>query len=69
MSLSEKRTQLKNRIHSALEKYGLICGQTELSDLFGKAGRQWMEGQTEVSEVTSQPRMWTDAKDDSMALW
>jgi transposase len=47
MSLSEKRTQLKNRIHSALEKYGLICGQTELSDLFGKAGRQWMEGQIE----------------------
>lgn len=47
MSLSAKRTQWKNRIHSALEKYGLICGQTELSDLFGKAGRQWMDGQVE----------------------
>ena len=40
MILSQERTRLKNRIHSALEKYGLICGQTELSDLFGKAGRQ-----------------------------
>lgn len=45
MALSQERTRLKNRIHSILEKYGLTCGQTEWSDLFGKGGRQWVERQ------------------------
>ena len=38
MMLVGQRTQLKNRVHSTLAKYGLSL--PEVSDLFGKAGRQ-----------------------------
>jgi len=38
MMLVGQRTQLKNRVHSTLAKYGLNL--PEVSDLFGRAGRQ-----------------------------
>lgn len=38
MMLVGQRTQLKNRVHSTLAKHGLKL--PEVSDLFGKAGRQ-----------------------------
>ena len=41
MVLSGQRTQLKNRIQSALSKYGLAM--SGFSDVFGKAGRQVMD--------------------------
>ena len=40
MVLSRQRTQLKNRIHATLAKYGLIV--EGVSDAFGKRGRQIM---------------------------
>jgi transposase len=39
MALVAQRTQLKNRIHATLAKYGL---SVEVSDLFGKKGRELM---------------------------
>jgi transposase len=39
MVFSQSRTRLKNRSHSVLAKYGLQ-GFTEVSDIFGKQGRQ-----------------------------
>jgi transposase len=42
MMLVGQRTQLKNRVHSTLAKYGLSL--PEVSDLFGKAGRQALSG-------------------------
>lgn len=54
MSLSQERTRVKNRIHSVLEKYGLTCGQTEWSDLFGKGGRAWVDRQ--VARLPDQTR-------------
>lgn len=41
MVLSRQRTQLKNRIHATLAKYGLSV--EGVSDLFGKRGRQVLE--------------------------
>jgi len=38
MVLSEQRTQLKNRVHATLSKYGYVVD--EVSDAFGKRGRQ-----------------------------
>jgi transposase len=37
------RTRLKNRIHSVLDKYGLQNDFEDISDIFGKAGRQRIE--------------------------
>lgn len=42
MVLVHQRTQLKNRIHATLDKYGLSV--SEVSDLFGRRGRQLLEG-------------------------
>jgi len=41
MALVGQRTQLKNRIHANLDKYGLSV--SGISDLFGRAGRQALE--------------------------
>src|SRR5215470_19200812 len=41
MMLSRQRTQLKNRVHATLSKYGY--GVDEVSDAFGKRGRQIIE--------------------------
>jgi transposase len=38
MVFSEQRTQLKNRVHATLSKYGYVVG--EVSDAFGKRGRE-----------------------------
>lgn len=43
MVLVRQRTQLKNRIHATLAKYALT--PTEVSDLFGKHGRAWVQQQ------------------------
>jgi len=40
MALVAQRTQLKNRVHATLAKYALSI---EMSDWFGKRGREWME--------------------------
>ncbi len=37
------RTQLKNRIHSVLDKYGLQDAFTDISDIFGKKGREQVQ--------------------------
>jgi transposase len=42
MTLVGQRTQLKNRIHATLDKYGIT--PPPVSDLFGKAGRQALAG-------------------------
>jgi len=42
MTLVGQRTQLKNRVHATLAKYGIT--PPEVSDLFGKAGRQALAG-------------------------
>jgi transposase len=42
MVLTRERTRLKNRIHATLAKYGLRSEET--SDLFGRRGRQWLQG-------------------------
>lgn len=47
MVLVQQRTQLKNRIHATLSKYGIPL--PEVSDLFGKRGRQ--ELQARVGEL------------------
>jgi transposase len=40
MVFSHERTKLKNRIHSVIDKYGLQHKFTDISDLYGKAGRE-----------------------------
>jgi transposase len=40
MVFSRQRTQLKNRIHSILDKYGLQNKFSDISDMFGKVGRK-----------------------------
>jgi len=40
MVFARQRTQLKNRMHSILDKYGLQNKFTAISDMFGKAGRK-----------------------------
>jgi transposase len=44
MALSRARTTFKNRIHATLAKYALAPGDDEISDLFSKKGRLWLEG-------------------------
>jgi transposase len=40
MVFGRERTRLKNRIHSVLDKYGLQDAFEDISDIFGKKGRQ-----------------------------
>jgi len=40
MVFGRERTRLKNRIHSVLDKYGLQDAFEQISDIFGKKGRQ-----------------------------
>src|SRR5437899_2190928 len=42
MVFSRQRTQLKNRVHATLAKYGFVV--EEASDAFGKKGRAIVEG-------------------------
>ena len=41
ITLVQTRTAFKCRVHALLEKAGI--GAPEVSDLFGKTGRQWLE--------------------------
>ena len=41
MVFSRQRTQLKNRVHATLSKYGYVVD--EVSDAFGKRGREIIE--------------------------
>jgi transposase len=43
MVFARERTKLKNRIHSVLAKYGLQDAFKDISDIFGKKGRQIVE--------------------------
>jgi transposase len=43
MVFARERTRLKNRMHSVLAKYGLQDAFEDISDIFGKKGRQIME--------------------------
>lgn len=40
-SLVRTRSQMKNKVHAAIDKYGL---QPKFSDIFGKAGTEWLSG-------------------------
>lgn len=40
MVFAHQRTKLKNRIHSVIDKYGLQNKFTDISDIFGKMGRE-----------------------------
>jgi transposase len=43
MVFAHQRTRLKNRIHSVIDKYGLQYKFTDISDTFGKAGREQLQ--------------------------
>jgi transposase len=43
MVFGRERTRLKNRIHSVLDKYGLQDAFGDISDIFGRKGRQVLE--------------------------
>jgi transposase len=43
MVFAHQRTRLKNRIHSVIDKYGLQQKFTDISDMFGKAGREQIQ--------------------------
>lgn len=47
LSLVKMRTMVKNKVHAIVDKYGYRC---EFSDMFGKAGTQWLRAQ-ELSEL------------------
>ena len=42
MIFTNLRTRLKNRIHSVIDKYGLHTDFADISDIFGKYGREQM---------------------------
>jgi transposase len=44
MVFARGRTRLKNRIHSVVDKYGLQDVFEDISDMFGKRGRELLEG-------------------------
>jgi len=46
MMLVAQRTSLKNRLHSTLDKYALSVLEEEVSDLFGKKGRELLKERT-----------------------
>lgn len=56
MVLVRQRTQLKNRIHASLAKYGVATG--EVSDLFGVRGRSLFE--EKLSQLPPQTRYATE---------
>jgi len=43
MVFAHQRTRLKNRIHSVIDKYGLQQKFTDISDMFGKEGRNLIQ--------------------------
>jgi transposase len=43
MVFAHQRTKLKNRIHSVIDKYGLQNKFIDISDIFGKRGRQMLQ--------------------------
>lgn len=43
MVFARERTRLKNRMHSVLDKYGLQDAFEDISDIFGKKGRQMVD--------------------------
>jgi len=47
LSLVQMRTMVKNKVHAIVDKYGYRC---ECSDMFGKAGIQWLKAQ-ETNEI------------------
>lgn len=47
LSLVQMRTMVKNKVHAIVDKYGYRC---EYSDMFGKAGIQWLKAQ-EMNEI------------------
>jgi transposase len=57
MVLVRQRTQLKNRIHATLAKYGLTL--KEVSDLFGKQGREILRQR--IAELPAQTAFATTA--------
>ena len=42
MVFAKERTRLKNRIHSVLDKYGLHTDFSDITDIFGRRGREQM---------------------------
>jgi len=44
MVFAAERTKLKNRIHSVLDKYGLQDAFEGISDIFGRKGREVLDG-------------------------
>lgn len=49
LSLVQMRTMVKNKVHAIVDKYGYRC---EYSDMFGKAGIQWLKSQ-EINQIDS----------------
>src|SRR4030066_992170 len=49
LSLVQMRTMIKNKVHAIVDKYGYRC---EYSDMFGKAGVQWLKSQ-EINQIDS----------------
>lgn len=47
LSLVQMRTMVKNKVHAIIDKYGYRC---ECSDMFGKAGIQWLKTQ-EMNQI------------------
>ena len=39
----DMRTRFKNRVHDVIDRQGGLVGRPQCSDLFGKAGRVWLE--------------------------
>jgi transposase len=56
MTLTVQRTQLKNRIHSVLDKYGLQYGLEDISDIFSVGGRKIL---AECFELLPTNTQWT----------
>ena len=46
--MSRTKTKLANKIHSILDKYEY---RTELADIFGKSGIQWLKSLTTFSPI------------------
>jgi transposase len=58
MVFARERTRLKNRIHSVLAKYGLQADFEEISDIFGKKGREALRGS--LGQLPQQTRYTTE---------
>lgn len=57
MVFARERTRLKNRIHSVLAKYGLQAEFEQISDIFGKKGREVL--QRSLEQLPQQTRYTT----------